>query len=164
MGALERREGERSEPERSGEGPNTDAGTVDRPGSEGNVPDPEVSEKAVRRRFPASYKLRILREVAACRRPGDIGALLRREGLYSSQLSSWRKQQAEGVLRALSPRKRGRKRKEVNPLAKRVAEVERENRRLRRKLEQADLIITIQKKVAALLGIELKSPESGESD
>jgi transposase-like protein len=111
------------------------------------VPDPEVPEKTVRRKFTAAYKLRILREVESCTELGQIGALLRREGLYSSSLTSWRRQVAEGLI----PRKRGPVTRKADPLARRNAELERENARLIHKLKQAELIIDVQKKVAELL-------------
>ena len=100
-------------------------------GSVVDVPDPEVVPKAKRRKFSAEYKRRILREADACRKPGEIGALLRREGLYSSLLSDWRRQREAGALAGLRAKKRGRKAK---PEARRVAELERENERLRREL------------------------------
>ena len=90
------------------------------------APDPEVVEKKARRRFTAQYKLRILEEADACTASGQIGGLLRREGLYFSNLTTWRRQRDEGQLRALSPKKRGRKQKPKNPLAERVAQLERE--------------------------------------
>lgn len=122
-------------------------------------PDPEVPAKARRRRFTASYKLRVLEEVDRCSEPGEIGALLRREGLYSSLLSRWRQQREAGALEALAPKKRGRKPQPVDPQARRVAELERENARLREKLEKAQTIIEVQKKLSQLLG---NDPE-GES-
>ena len=126
-------------------------------------PDPEVPEQAKRRRFSAKYKLRILRKADACTEKGELGALLRREGLYASHLTTWRRQREEGSLKGLAPKKRGRKAKK-SPQSKRVAQLEGEVRRLRQKLEQAEAIIDIQKKVAALLGIPMNSPESGEND
>jgi len=114
------------------------------------VPDPEVSEKAVRRRFTAKYKRRILQEADLCKEPGQIGALLRREGLYSSHLSTWRRQAEEGTLEALSPKKRGPKEKKADPLLRRVAELEKEKRKLEHKLRQAELIIAAQKKIAEI--------------
>jgi transposase-like protein len=127
------------------------------------VADPEVPEKARRRRFTAEYKLRILEQADACTEPGKIGELLRREGLYSSHLSAWRKQRREGSLRGLSPRKRGRKRRPKNPLAKKVTQLERENRALQERLRQAEVIIDVQKKVSQILGIPLATPEDTES-
>ena len=126
-------------------------------------PDPEVSEHVRRRTFSAAYKLRILREVEACEGPGEIGALLRREGLYSSHLTSWRRQRDEGALKLMSSQRRGPKPRK-NPLAKQVHQLERENARLQRRLEQAEAIIAIQKKVSDLLGIPLNGPRTGEND
>ena len=116
-------------------------------------PDPEVSEKKPRRHFTAAYKLRILKEYDACTEPGEIGALLRREGLYHSNINTWLRQRDEGELHGLSPKKRGRKAKEVNPLAKDVARLERENKKLTKKLKQAETIIEVQKKISEILGI-----------
>lgn len=128
------------------------------------APDPEVVETPARRRFPIAYKLEILRRVDACRRPGEIGEILRREGLYTSHLSAWRHQRDAGALRDLGGRKRGRKAKEVNPLAARLAAVEREKRKLENELRKAKTIIEIQKKVSTLLGIPLNAPELDEDD
>jgi transposase-like protein len=111
------------------------------------VPDPEVVEKAVRRKFTAEYKLRILKEAESCTEPGQIGALLRREGLYSSSLTSWRRQINQGLI----PKKRGPVAQKADPYIRRNAELERENAKLAHKLKQAELIIEVQKKVAALL-------------
>lgn len=127
-----------------------------------SVPDPEVSEKRPRRKFTAKYKLRILAEVDACTQPGQIGALLRREGLYSSNLTTWRQQREKGILQAMAPKKRGRKRKVKNPLAKKVAQLEKENWRLEQKLKKADLIIEAQKKMSEILGIAQNLDESDE--
>jgi transposase len=125
--------------------------------------DPEVPEKEPRRKFTAKYKLRILAEADACTQPGQMGALLRREGLYSSNLTTWRQQRKKGILQAMTPKKRGRKRKQPNPLAKRVAQLEKENRRLQQKLKKADLIIEAQKKMSEILGIAQDLDESDES-
>jgi transposase-like protein len=115
------------------------------------VADPEVPEKACRRRFRADYKLRILKEAETCRQPGQRSALLRREGLYSSHLTTWRRQAERGTLQALSPRKRGPKAQTPNPLMKRVSLLEKENQHLRHKLKQAETIIEAQKKIAEIL-------------
>ena len=128
----------------------------------GRAADPEVPAKAKRRQFTPEYKLRIVREAAAAKTPGEIGALLRREGLYSSHLVAWRRQRERGELAGLSA-KRGRKPEPVNPLAKRVAELEREKRRLERKLEQAELLLDIQKKASRLLEIPLRSQDDDGS-
>ncbi len=116
-----------------------------------------MPEKARRRRFSGAYKLRILQAVEVCSEPGEIGALLRREGLYSSHLSKWRRQRDAGALEGLRPKKRGRKARPVDPQAKRVAQLERENERLRRKLEQAETIIEVQKKLSRILGMDGES-------
>ena len=117
------------------------------------VPDPEVREKAVRRRFTAEYKLRILKEAESCTKKGQLGALLRREGLYSSNLVTWRYQLEKGTLEALSPRKRGPKGKGPNPSACRITELEQENERLKKKLKMAETIIEVQKKVSEILQV-----------
>jgi transposase len=122
-------------------------------------PDPEVPEKKPRRKFTAQYKLRILEEADACAGTGQIGALLRREGLYYSNLTTWKRQKEEGLLEALSPKKRGRKVKEKNPLSQRVTQLEKENERLRKKLKQAETIIDVQKKISEILGISQNLPE-----
>ncbi len=126
-----------------------------------DVADPEVAEKPKRRRFSAEYRLRIVREADSCKEPGEIGALLRREGLYSSLLTSWRRQRDTGALAGLEPKKRGPKAKAVDP---RIKGLERELARLKRKLEQAETIIDIQKKVAGILGIPLRTSELDEKD
>ncbi|TAK09571.1 hypothetical protein EPO44_01120 [bacterium] len=115
----------------------------------------EVEAKGQRRRFTAEYKLRILREAEAWSGSGEIGALLRREGLYSSNLTAWRKQRERGELAGLS-RRRGPAGKPRNPLAGKVMALERENARLKRRAERAEGLIEIQKKVSEILGIELK--------
>ena len=110
------------------------------------VADPEVPEKAVRRRFTAEYKRRILEEVDVCKEPGKLGRLLHREGLYSSNVTTWRRQAERGTLDALSPRKRGPKVQRPDPSVRRIAELEKENQKLKAKLHQAELIIEAQKK------------------
>ena len=110
------------------------------------VPDPEVGERAARRRFTAEYKLQVLHGADQCAGVGEIGALLRREGLYSSHLTTWRRQREHGALVALAPKKRGRSAAPVSPLARRVAELERDKARLERRLKQAEAIIDAQKK------------------
>ena len=116
-----------------------------------NVPDPEVVPKAKRRKFSAKYKLRILEEADSCTEAGQVGSLLRREGLYSSHLTTWRRQRDKGVLKGLSPQKRGRKRKDE--LEREVVRLQRENERLQASLEQAETIIDVQKKLSRLLGL-----------
>jgi len=126
------------------------------------VPDPEVPERAVRRRFTAEYKLRILKEAVSCKEQGQLGSLLRREGLYSSNLITWRRQMEKGTLEALSPKKRGPKAKRPDPSALRIAELERENERLNKKLRQAETIIDVQKKISEILQIPFT--ENGEKN
>src|SRR5713226_6929523 len=121
------------------------------------VPDPEVTPKAQRRTFSPEYKLRILDEAALCRKPGERGALLRREGLYSSHLTHWRRELREGVLAGLQPKKRGRK---ADPPATENAHLRREIARLQAKLERAETIIEVQKKLSQLLGL----PTAHETD
>ena len=116
----------------------------------------EVLAKAERRRFTAEYKVKVLREADRCKQPGEIGALLRREGLYWSNLTTWRKQRESGELAGLSARKRGPQRREKIPLAERVRELERDNMRLKRRAERAEGIVELQKKVSEILGIELE--------
>jgi len=119
----------------------------------------EVTAKPTRRRYTAEYKHRILREAETCTRPGELGALLRREGLYSSNLTVWRKQRERGEIEGLSQKKRGPLPKEKNPLAAKVATLERENQRLRARSERAEGLVELQKKVSEILGIELKHNE-----
>jgi transposase len=128
---------------------------------EAHTPDPEVLPRAERRQYTAQYKLRILEEVERCTERGQIGALLRREGLYSSHLSKWRRQRAEGLLQALSPQKRGRKAQEVG--VEELARLQRENERLRARLGQAEMIIDVQKKLSRLLGLPVENPEIEET-
>jgi transposase len=109
-------------------------------------PDPEVAPRAKRRTYTAAYKLRILQEADLCDQSGQIGALLRREGLYSSHLTTWRRQRAAGQLEALAGKKRGRKVQNAE-----VAALRQENQRLRAQVDQAELIIAAQKKLAQAL-------------
>ena len=127
------------------------------------IPDSEVPALPKRRRFPADYKARVVEEAEACTEPGAIGALLRRESLYSSQLSSWRVLYRTGALQALRDDKRGRKTKK-HPLEDENEKLRKQNERLARRLEQAETIIQIQKKVAAMLRIPLKSAGNEETE
>jgi transposase len=124
------------------------------------VPDPEVVPKAKRRKFSAEYKLRILDEVDSCAELGQIGALLRREGLYSSHLTTWRRQRERGVLEAPGPQKRGRKGKDE--LEREVSRLRREKERLQGRLEQAETIIEVQKKLSHLLGLVTEEQGTGK--
>lgn len=119
------------------------------------TPDPEVPEKASRRKFSAEYKLRILKLADSCTDPGSLGRLLRREGLYSSNLTTWRRQRERGVLQGLEPAKRGRKTIERNPLQLEIDKLRKENERLQKRLKRAELIIEVQKKVSQILGVDL---------
>jgi transposase len=124
-------------------------------------PTTEVVAKAKRRRFTAAEKLRLLREVEACRGSGEIGALLRREGIYSFYLSTWRKQRELGELDGLAPQKRGPK---PDPQAIEIAKLRRENERLQERLKRAELIIEVQKKVARMLGETIEAPDLDDPD
>ena len=116
--------------------------------------------KAERRRFTAEYKRRIVRAADRCTKPGEIGALLRREGLYSSLLTTWRAARERGELEGLSPKKRGPKATPPDPRDKKLAEQEREITRLRKRAERAEALVELQKKVAALLGTPSESEKS----
>ena len=129
-------------------------------GSKPAPPDPEVPERAHRRRFTAAYKLQILAEADACSAPGQLGALLRREGLYSSHLSEWRRLRAQGTLAALAPHQRGRPAAMVNTAE--LTHLRQENERLTRQLAAAEAVIEIQKKVSALLALTQPSENAGE--
>ena len=158
VGEPERRGDERSEAPRSGGSPAIERAVAAAP------PDPEVPVRHARRRFTTAYKLEILRKADACTRAGELGALLRKEGLYSSHLVTWRRQRAHGV----APKKRGRKPtstdSRVKTLEREKTALATENRRLERRLQRAETIITFQKKVAELLGIPLKPLPSDEDD
>jgi transposase len=153
LAGAERSEGERSEPQRSGAAAKASADSV---------PDSEVVAKPKRRTYTAEYKQRILQEaeVAAMTR-GGLGALLRREGLYSSLLTYWRRERAHGILEALTPQKRGPKSKR-NPLEEENQKLRRQNVRLSEDLRKAHIIIDVQKKVAALLGHPIPEPDPEE--
>ncbi len=150
---AERSGGERSEPQRSGA--TAEAGACSRP-------DPEVVAKPKRRTYTAEYRQRILEEaeVAATTR-GSLGALLRREGLYSSLLTYWRRERAQGIREGLTPQKRGPKSK-GNPLEEENQKLRRQNARLTEDLRKAQIIIDVQKKVAALLGHPIPEPDPDE--
>jgi transposase-like protein len=145
-----RREPERSEGDRSATGGNTTA-----------RPDPEVVAQAKRRRFTAEYKQQILSAADQAKGTGGIGALLRREGLYSSLLATWRRERDAGVLQALAPQKRGPKSKR-DPLAEENFQLRRETERLLEELRKAEIVIDIQKQVATLLGRPILASEPEE--
>lgn len=134
----------------AGQGPSPAARTV------------EVNDRPVRRKMTAEYKLRILKQADACKEPGTLGALLRREGLYYSSISLWRKQQQEGSLVALGKRQ-GRKAVDSNGLVLENKRLRRENEQLKRKLSHAELIIDVQKKVSQMLEIPLKEDPEQEN-
>lgn len=127
--------------------------------NEDQRPQTEVTPKAKRRIYSAAYKLRILEEADQCTVPGEVGALLRREGLYSSLLSSWRRQREKGKVGALSSKKRGPKPSPDTALIREIAKLRREKERVEIKLKKAEIIIDVQKKVSALLGIDLPNEE-----
>jgi transposase len=114
--------------------------------------DVQVTAKARRRTYTAEYKRRILKEADACTTPGAVGALLRREGLYSSHLVVWRRAQARGGLAALAPKKRGRKPAPVDPRDRKIAELERQLAEMTRRAQRAEVLVDAQKNLAALLG------------
>jgi transposase-like protein len=127
------------------------------------VPDSEVTEKAVRRHFTGEYKRRVLKEAEGCKELGRVGALLRREGLYSSNLITWRGQAERGTLEALSPKKRGPKEKKSDPSLCRIAELGKTIQKLEHKLRQAELIMAAQKKIAEIYQLPLDPKEEANS-
>ena len=129
------------------------------PANQGRGPDPEVTERPVRRVYSAEFKRQVLKEVEACTESGEIGAVLRGHGLYSSHLKTWREQRERGELAGLAPQKRGRKPAPKNPLADEVARLERELRRATVRADRAEGLVEVQKKLAELLGEELPSEE-----
>jgi transposase-like protein len=133
--------------ERSDEAPSAGANAA---------PDPEVVAKPKRRRFTAEYRLRIVEEADRCTEPGDVGRLLRREGLYSSHLTKWREAHRHGALHGLRSKKRGVKLKASNPLAPKVRELEAKIARLEKDLHTAHTILDVQEKVAGLLGFSVE--------
>ena len=130
--------------------------------NETNIPDPEVVPTPKRRRFTTQEKMRILKDADACTEPGELGALLRREGIYSSYLSRWRRARDRGELQALSPKKRGPKSAADSQLTKELAKLQRENERLRGRLAQAEAIIEAQKKLSELLGLNPRETGNDE--
>lgn len=148
----------RREASRSAGEPN---GGADNRAVDSAAPDPEVLARPQRRRFTPAYKARIVEEAQRCTESGQIGALLRREGLYSSALTQWRRQYQAGALQGLKENQRGRKRTR-DGRDQELERLRREKERLNQKLRQAELIIEIQKKVAALLGHPIETPPNGE--
>ena len=157
LAAAERSEAERSEGSRSAAAAKAGADSAAQP-----RPNPEVVAKPRRRTFTADYKRRILDEADAARFSGSVGALLRREGLYSSHLATWRRERDAGILEALTPHKRGPKSKR-HPLEDENQKLRRHNERLTEQLRKAEIIIDVQKKVAALLGRPIPEPGPEES-
>lgn len=156
--AAERSEAERSEAKRSAAAGNTVASAPAVP----PLPDPEVAANPKRRTFTAEYKLNVLAQAdAPTTQPGAIGALLRREGLYSSHLVTWRREREAGILKGLAPRKRGPKSKRT-PQDEEIEKLRRENARLTEELRKAAIVIDVQKKVGALLGWPLPKADPGD--
>jgi len=158
MVAPEWSEGERSETSRNG---GATIPVVDPAPRDSGIANPEVRDKAVRRQFTATYKRRILQEADQCG-SGGIAALLRREGLYSSHLTTWRKLRKTGEIAGLEPRKRGKKPVPRNPMADEMQRLTRENQRLQKRLHQAETIVEVQKKLCDLLGLTVPSIEQNE--
>jgi transposase-like protein len=148
-------QGERSEPKRA-EGTGTTAVLVAAASSSSLPANPEVAAKATRRRFTVDYKLKILDQADRCQEDGQLGALLRREGLYHSNLQLWRQQREQGILNGLTPRQRGRKPNPDSQLVLDNEQLKRQNQRLSKRLQQAEIIIEFQKKLAEALGIPLQ--------
>ena len=142
------------------EGPEARSAAGPSRGTGAPAPDPEVEAKPRRRRFTAEYRLRILEEADRCTGSGEVGQLLRREGLYSSHLTNWRKARRDGALRGLASKKRGAKPKAINPLEPKVRELESKVARLEKELHKAHTILDVQEKVAGLLGFDLVSGKS----
>ena len=126
------------------------------------VPNPEVPEKASRRSYTAEYKRLILKEAEVCKERGQVGALLRREGLYFSNLTAWRHQVERGTLDALSSKKRGPKARKPDPSVRRITEQEKEIQKLQSRLRKAELIIEVQKKIAEIF--QLPRDQKEEED
>jgi transposase len=158
--APKRSEGERSEPERSAGATLPAAAPADLGPAN---PDPEVNSKATRRQFSSAYKRRILQE-ADEGGPGAVASILRREGLYSSHLTTWRRQRESGEIAGLEPRKRGKKPVPRNPLTAENEQLRRENARLQKRLHQAETIVAVQKKLCDLLGLTVPPIEQNGSD
>ena len=159
LAGAERREAERSEADRSGE----PAKIVADPGPVQARPNPEVVADAKRRSFPAAYKLRIINEAEAAKgSSGAVGALLRREGLFSSHLATWRKEHQASVLQALAPKTRGPK-SQRDLQSEELQKLRRENERLTESLRKAEIVIDVQKKVGDLLGWPLPKADPEET-
>jgi transposase len=153
---AERREAERSEADRSAA-----AGKIVADSAPTPRPDPEFVADAKRRTFTAEYKLRILAEADAAKSSGGVGSLLRREGLYSSHLVTWRKERNAGIRSGLTPKTRGPKSKR-NPLQEELQQLRRDNQHLTEALRKAEIVIDVQKKVGLLLGWPLPTADPTE--
>ena len=138
-----------------------DSAGADRSGGEREAPrpNPEVLARAKRRTYTGEYKQKVLAEADAARGSGEIGAVLRRHGLYSSHLTKWRQERKSGILEGLAPQKRGPKSK-ANPLTAENQKLRRDNERLADRLRKAEIVIDVQKKVAMLLGLPIADPEA----
>jgi transposase len=134
--------------------PDSSRGDLTAGGHESPRPNPEVLARARRRQYTAEYKQKVLTEADAARGSGEIGAVLRRHGLYSSHLTKWRKERKSGILEGLAPQKRGPKSK-VSPSSVEVQKLRRDNERLAEQLRKAEIVIEVQKKLAMLLGLPL---------
>ena len=137
---------------------------VEREATQADRPDPEVKPPVQRRYFSEKEKLGILEEADACTGPGEIGALVRREGIYSSYLSRWRRARDQGQLDGLRAKKRGPKKSVNHEMTEENARLRRENERLRVRLEQAEMIIDVQKKLSHMLGLETPAMRSTEQE
>ena len=137
---------------------------IEREATQADRPDPEVKPPVQRRYFSEKEKLRILEEADACTGPGEIGALVRREGIYSSYLSRWRRARDQGQLDGLRAKKRGPKKSINQEMTEENERLRRENERLRDRLEQAEMIIDVQKKLSRMLGLETPATKSTEQE
>jgi len=154
-------QGERREPQRA-EGAGTTAALIAPASPLGIMPaNPEVVAKATRRRFSVDYKLKTLEQADHCQDAGQLGALLRREGLYHSHLLLWRRQREQGIFNGLTPKRRGRKPNPQSLLVEENEQLKRQNQGLSKRLQQAEIIIEFQKKLSEALGIPLER-ESNE--
>ena len=159
MSQVESLEGMRGAAETEGARRATGVSATD-PLAAGTAPDPEVPDRPKRRRFTAEYKRKILKQADACTGPGELGALLRREGVYSSSLAVWRTARRRGEIDGLTPKKRGPKASAPDPRDRELAAKDREIARLSARAERAEAIVELQKKVSEILGIRL--PESDD--
>jgi transposase len=146
-------------PASQGTGIDSVLGDLTAGGREAPRPNPEVLARPKRRTYTGEYKQQVLAEADAARGSGEIGAVLRRHGLYSSHLTKWRKERKAGILEGLAPQKRGPKSK-TNPLTAENQKLRRDNERLADRLRKAEIVIDVQKKVAMLLGLPIAETEA----